>query len=73
MASYQTCFDKNQLKDIKEGRSTMVGSFNVGTTKTSQKGMFGPICVSYNPDGVANLLFMPAVEAMGYKVLYDGD
>ena len=51
----------------------MVGSCNAGTTRTSKKGMFGPMSAWYNPSGVANLLSIPVLMEQGYKILYDGE
>ena len=60
VASCCAFFNADLLEDIKEGRTTMVGSCNVGTTRTSKKGMFGPMSVWYNPSG-ANLLSIPVL------------
>ena len=53
---------------MKEGKSTMNGSYNVGTALTNTKRWYGDFEVWLNKKGIVNLLSIPMLEAAGYLV-----
>ena len=56
------------LTDIKESDATMTGRCYAGTTVTKMKGKYGDLQVWLNKKGIANLIFIPMLEASGYIV-----
>ena len=58
------------LKNIEES-GTMSGNFNTGTTKITKRGYFGKLRVWLNKNGIANLIYIPMLEADGYVVRTD--
>ena len=67
-ASYHYFLMEEFLRDTREGSSTMEGSCNAGTVLTNTKGWYGDFEVWLNKKGIANLLSIPVLEAVGYLV-----
>ena len=54
--------------DVKKSHSTMTDRCNAGTAITKMKGTCGDFQVWLNKKGIANLIFIPMLEASGYIV-----
>ena len=55
--------------DISHFEQPMTAYSNSGSIKTNQKGMFGTLRISYNPDMIANVISLKTRSAH-YKVTY---
>ena len=62
-ASYHSFFIREFLRDVREGKSTMNGSYNAGTVLINTKGWCGDFEVWLNRKGIASLLLIPMLEA----------
>ena len=49
----------------------MNGNCNSGTTRMTKRGYYGRLRVWLNENGIANLIFIPKLEADGYVVRTD--
>ena len=72
-ATFHTSFVRDMLSDVYKSKVTLHGSFNAGTTISSEKGYLGPFDLWLNEKGIANLLSIPQLEEEGYKVQYETD
>ena len=49
----------------------MNGNYNAGTTRMTKRGYYGRLTVWLNENGIANLIYIPKLEAGGYIVKTD--
>ena len=70
-ASYHTFFIKEFLMNIYEGAGAMNGNCNTGTKRITKRGYYGRLRVWLNENGIANLIYIPKLEADGYVVRTD--
>ena len=61
-------FAKCFLTGVTVGKKTTNSRCNAGVTKTATRGWFGSIHVWLNEDGIANLIYIPMLEAAGCEV-----
>ena len=67
-ASYHTFFEKEYLRTVGETNSTMHGNCNTGTVIPKKKGWYKNFQVWLHEQGIVNLLSIPMLEEVAYKV-----
>ena len=72
-ASHHSFFVEEYLKNLHKAEMPMVTSCNAGEVTTDTQGFYEDFLVWLNRQGVANLISVPQLEEMGYKVDYHTD
>ena len=68
---YTTIYNKEILPDVREGNIFMFVYCNEWTTSTKNNGNFGSIECCINKVGISNILSIPKLGGMGFRITYD--
>ena len=72
-ASHHSFFAEEYVRNIHESKCTMNTSCNAGEISTNTQGYYEEFLVWLQEQGIANLILLPELETMGYKVNYNTD
>ena len=70
-ATYHLVFMDWCLDNVTTVKVSLTGHCSAGTTKSTQKGLYGEFEMWLNKQGIANLLSIPQLEEDGYIVDYN--
>ena len=70
-ATFNQMVDRQTLTNVYESDDHLVAHCNSGTTTTNLKGAFGKLDCWLNEDWIANLLSVPELKKLGYRITYD--
>ena len=72
-ASHHSFFAEEYVRNIHESKCVVNTSCNAGEVSTNTQGYYEDFLVWLQEQGIANLILLPRLEAMGYKVDYNTD